>query len=543
MADADFEKEFSKMNPMQQYKYASESFGDEFTKMKTSEQQAYLRELTGGVSPIPGMEKLSPADAGKAPQNPIMAGLKDTQEDATSMPGAAITLAPGNARAGIRQTLDGMARMTRPVERPPDINGTAQPHGWDEKMGGASDIIRGTGRVMAPALLAPSAALAPLATVGAVAGGAVGAGVAGIGARAANLGPGASDLAQDAGGMVGGGVGAKVGPVVTRLPLKEIGKEAVSAIPFLGPRAVRIGELIHDSVYPPTADVLPQPKLAPNARSVLRGQEQGPIPGQGQLPPTPGPGPATPFPDRNYLPEDSQILPPRPVQRQTAVGREEASPFEKPLGPRQVLPPDKTAPSLQGYTGADSTVLPKGPKLSPFASALEDQQGSGKSLVQPRDISSTGIKGTVVPKETAQKGFFDDFKKGFNTVPESYKPGKKAPKPPTPKNALGGEVEETEAPKGLGKPEKEPAKVEPKSEVPDRYEDRANKLKDHYKASAKAKDDKLVEHFDKNEISAEELMNANDDVKKAWAKEAGFKTGINRPEDIAHRLKLQKKKE
>jgi hypothetical protein len=93
------------------------------------------------------------------------------------------------------------------------LNADQSQQPWSERFGGVSDMIRGSGTmatpILAPAILA-NPALWP-ATIGGVAAGVAGSKLAGEGAKALGASPGVVQIAEDAGGAIGGRLGSQAG--------------------------------------------------------------------------------------------------------------------------------------------------------------------------------------------------------------------------------------------------------------------------------------------------------------------------------------------
>lgn len=111
-----------------------------------------------------------------------------------------ITSPHGLVRQGLGQAYEGVKTLTGYGKEPPSVNSF---------MGAGSNIIRGLGTAMLPAAI-PFAVANPISAGAAALGGATGAGAAGMVSRALGGSDEATNLAQDVGGLVGGGLGQKL---------------------------------------------------------------------------------------------------------------------------------------------------------------------------------------------------------------------------------------------------------------------------------------------------------------------------------------------
>lgn len=160
------------------------------------EKQVIVDEIIRRNSTIPGMEKLGTLPDMPSPSVPE--GLKEPEYNFVTSP-------TGFIRSGMRRAGEGVSALSRPT--------------MDEKMGAASEIIRGLGESAIPAAIGalPYAVMtAPVATGLSVGGGiAGGAGGEGVG-HFFGAGPGTSAFLSDVGSILGGSTGAALGGSIGR---------------------------------------------------------------------------------------------------------------------------------------------------------------------------------------------------------------------------------------------------------------------------------------------------------------------------------------
>lgn len=168
-----------------------------------------IRQALGGPNPsvsretVPGMEQLggTPPKPPIAPFAPGGSAVPNELKPEDQQDNSFWTSPKGLIRTGLREAGQGIAAMTRPTT--------------DEKLGAASQVVRGIGKAALPVAI-PLAVANPVAAVGTLAGGAIGGAATGAAARALDAGPGAQALAEDAGSIVGGGLGGKAGGAISR---------------------------------------------------------------------------------------------------------------------------------------------------------------------------------------------------------------------------------------------------------------------------------------------------------------------------------------
>ena len=114
--------------------------------------------------------------------------------------------------------VDGAMQIGRGIKR-------LQEPGIDAKAGGTSDIVRGLFGILTP-YLPGAAASGPLRFILAAGSAEAGSKIAGETARAAGAPEGVVELAETAGGVLGGGAGAKVGPKVVAKAGARVAKAA-----------------------------------------------------------------------------------------------------------------------------------------------------------------------------------------------------------------------------------------------------------------------------------------------------------------------------
>ena len=135
------------------------------------------------------------------PQRPVPGALQTPAESGNHGVEEFLTSPHGFIRTGLRRAYDGLAAMTRP--------------GLDAKAGAAAEIMQGLGTAALPAAL-PLAVANPVAALYGVAGGMAGGKAAKAAAGLLGAGEGTQELADQVGGLLGGGASAKYGPRITR---------------------------------------------------------------------------------------------------------------------------------------------------------------------------------------------------------------------------------------------------------------------------------------------------------------------------------------
>ncbi len=126
----------------------------------------------------------------------------------------------------VSEAVPEMATALHGINPAKDI--TTQP--LDPLAGATSHLIRGAGTMFAP-LAAPFAVMNPIPALGAVAGGAAGGLAGGAGARLIGAGPGATELAEDTGALIGGGAGGRFAEPLTRLNLPRAANRVFRPLP------------------------------------------------------------------------------------------------------------------------------------------------------------------------------------------------------------------------------------------------------------------------------------------------------------------------
>ena len=258
----------------------------------------------------PVENKQSPA----APKTPLPFELRSDSEQ-----GNPFWSSPnGLIRGGLRQALHGVEHAAEP--------------GWNPKMGGASQVMRGLGKALLPAAI-PFAAANPITTLaGAAAAIPADVGVH-YGAKALGASPEGADLAGDVAGagagMLGGSLGSKLQGFVSML--KNGGRATQDAltdlIPYWGSKINKLRNIADNSPRPfvpgppverePPWRAIPEPspRVQPDFQPIHGMLPSGRVPGTGV--------PAT-------NPRVANLSP--PGERMIASPSEAATPLRKPEG-------------------------------------------------------------------------------------------------------------------------------------------------------------------------------------------------------------------
>lgn len=173
-----------------------------------------LAEQARHSAAVPGMERLGALpSAGKRPTDPVLKADKEDQLN-QQLVNESSPIAGAMGYHGATQVGQGVEQMagTGPGVKDPATGKYKYPGTTARDVaGGASKVIRGAGEIAAPMLLPLSAAAAPLATATSLATGYAASKGTGAALDAAGVPPEYSDLASDAAGIAGGGVGARLG--------------------------------------------------------------------------------------------------------------------------------------------------------------------------------------------------------------------------------------------------------------------------------------------------------------------------------------------